>query len=1369
MEGFTRITISGGVNNLASGFLRRFFADLLTTRVVYDYMNANLDGTAFIVEFDSTRTSPVDIASTLQQVLREVNHNIVVRYSPLLRTRVNKNIRSAVSTSGVTNTARNGSKLRRYVEIARSGMFQGTNTVWRAILEGIVLTPREYYREIEESSYIQVLTNPNIDTFDGVATALRDINSHRSIMKVRLLFGRPDAPNIIFLSTDFQRNIYTSEEISNMRRGRNLRSLARSLSWWKIWLNERIDRAALEELLAADNNDSDPGHVIGPDWSPEDLLQNVHLDIRFTPETGSTIPKTFEERNIILTRGASLKDKNIRLNNNMVLKIVDILHYGISETINRKRKLNCLSYCIRKLTNKRFGSESEKDFTFSEANLLVKNAGVRLIHLEGHMSNLKVVEMNSECDERRIKNLQKQLRSPLSYLILYKNHYYAVSGQAKIDIPLSVPQKPIHIEQKILDAFSLDNTRQLHGTLDIETRPLVLDLHKQVESNSKTCLIPMVVCLVILSNSKELLKFTFVTDFDKIKKEAFEYRKKMDVRFRDVIGEAERKVKYTKSGKIRRGYTYKKELQKVLSINLAYFALRSEHNCIYKLFRCLTKLPKVNLLIHAHNGSGFDFPLLLETLRIHFIEKENQIKAVMRKSAILQLLLKLNSTHRIDFRCSYAKIPVSLEKACKSFWWSAVKGQITQNKTTEVEDKFGEKVSTSQLCLMEPHLQPDQYFDVLRKRGLYDSLLEYCMVDCESLFCVIKGATKAFASIYQDVIGFKRDERIALKNIFLNSLTATGIAKKLHRKILNLRQPQLYKAFHLPLRTQQVGYMKTVWDIWRKSVIGGISICNRPGEYGPNAREEKRKSSNSLIVVDYNSQYPDALTTDSDYPLTFGELNTDNSYRISGTYFLIPNVRGGSRKVTDGATWYNKRHIDPETEKVLKHQCQRKDSNDSPCILFPRLHLPHGVFHIAIAQFADNLGFNSIPYKPSKSTSYDWNANIIKDIYICRHDLERVMMTGELVCLTITDKSMLIPAFGSLRKSEVETGWNLFERYSSQELPGFDHYKEIIKKHLGAAIITGNSKIYRPELTKVWSPNSYSPFVASGKHLFGDIYGTIIPKKNQADRDGNEGLRTAIKLVANGLSGSNMKSYQNKRLMLKDCQLSLITSEDLTDVAPVYMASTMLGIVRTKFFDCVDSTVTRHNMIHAETDSIFFEDTEHNRRLISPYLDDVKLGMLKIEVSSVKRAIFIGKKFYFIAYKDGICEYHDNGYGLCSCNIKKAARGIRVKMANEEDFERLMDGESVEFKMETLMRNVSNTNANLAPGVYARPGASRTASVKKLYKDRPHVLTETFGLDMGIPPPRKKPKISLQFPSAEFSTYSAELSEAAIAEAFAVM
>ena len=1240
---------------------------------VITFLAANTMSSVYLVETNLTE-------GEFRRRMGRIEHASITLRSIAPRARRGE-VLSALRSSATPYLQRdnNGrSELRRALAQAADTIFSG-GLLWRPIRNEVIVGFPEWLRAYEHRnrSLLPLVLNPRHLPSLCLGTALQQINVPLRLANFRLVFHRPQAPGSYWASSE----LHVVQRPGNRANGRMPVN---------YFTNAVLDLARRFAEAANEGNNapgSDPSMVLDVDMAdvtPELLLRYAYIQFdtqhsqsrqATSDEGGRASPITEEEYIRIKERVDELRDETYTLNHGQEVSLDQVLSYGVPQKFGG-RIYNCLHHALRPLMHgKKTYFKLKESVSLDRAETALKNEGC------DHVSILSV-------DDEGLVEVRGAAENPLQpgekkyVLVLYNGHYsswYMTAFDNDSGDELSDEDEESEITPEEAELFERLKYQKepFWASVDYETRSMLTDVlcDNNLETNVSTMLVPTIMSMYIdPRDGKEPIMITFETDFHKIHTEGIS----------KLIAEDEKAISTTDKGNIRKKTTkaFVNELAEINRVNWRHVIGNSVHICTYKFLQFWNKLPTTNVLIWAHNGARFDFPILLQSARKHFAHKSTLgagwLDTLLRGTDLLKMEIRLRQKHHLVFRDSYTVFATPLAKFTADF------APHCPKTTSIIDPQTGEEMSSKDLCLGWAHLNPSQYVQMLKKRKLWAIYKDYCERDCKSLLeSVFHARDNVFPSIWSKNPDITPDELAHFSRTFIKKITASAISYEWWQRYTNKRQPMLMT------KLEQCTNVRDALALWRwvhLAVTGGASICDKPGKFG------------NVTVFDVNAQYPYHLMSGRfDYPLSFGEL------RYIGLVLRRHNGLQPCTTCLPGDSCVCRRM--PRHATSIAESDYWRDENTGR-IFLPE-QLPHGFFCCTEGKFAEEQPegwFNSLPAKDG-SLSYNWNATELGYRQVLpRPDLIR-LMKKELT-FVIIHEGQVVDGPSSIRKSEVrDLAWQALKPFWNHS-PIMRVMKQLlwsldIKDKEENRLITQPEIQWRPEPCAVWSPDDYHPEVASGDQLFGGYYTSLLKRRAQAKQEGNKAVDGAVKLMANGFSGKTMKGEWNKALKRSpDGEWTVITTgTPQNGLSKVFLAAYMLAYVRDDLFGDIDETVTRKNVFATETDSMFVRTEEAWRMKAAGKVGEAP-GLWKEEITNTEVAYFIAKKMYMLKCKDG--------------TVKQACKGVSVKEMTLEKYEELWKGQLVDIKMDQLQRKVTGSMI----GLFQLPNAKRTVGKNTIFRKR---------------------------------------------------
>lgn len=231
-----------------------------------------------------------------------------------------------------------------------------------------------------------------------------------------------------------------------------------------------------------------------------------------------------------------------------------------------------------------------------------------------------------------------------------------------------------------------------------------------------------------------------------------------------------------------------------------FFGLDCMTHFVQKLMDLHSK--NIYLDLYAHNGSRFDAMFVINAIKKNpsFYEFMDLEDAIIKGSRVVGFKF-LNHV----FRDTGAYIEGSLEKICSNF-----KVEIAKLKSIKVmnpESGIEEEIDTMDLCLMKPHLGPQEWCNFLlepHNKPLYDAYLKYCMYDCKSLMAVWQKFTQ---SMFSGVIPVEKYPK--LLKVFEKAFTLPGTIMSVFKAVFSA---SLDEADYRELEVKGTRYFQDIYQ-----------------------------------------------------------------------------------------------------------------------------------------------------------------------------------------------------------------------------------------------------------------------------------------------------------------------------------------------------------------------------------------------------------------------------------------------------------------------------------------------------------------------------------------------------------------------------
>ena len=465
-----------------------------------------------------------------------------------------------------------------------------------------------------------------------------------------------------------------------------------------------------------------------------------------------------------------------------------ILHYNLICVNPISVKNNCGIECVNYLLGEKL-KHAKKKYGLKCDDMIPANILLEIYNTINQGSKKPLIIIDETYDDEFDMDTN-------NYILLYKNHYVVVK---------SIKDK------KDIEEGSLNDKRTKRGllTFDFETRPVL----SQGVAITK-----------IMKN--EYGEIVYDDKNKPIKYVEYEYPlvdilccveyidyKSTEKKRKDFIGYYQEDGKYISSA-----YLFVKWM-KIQSVNGHHY------NCI------------------AHNGSRFDFYLIIKALReidISYIDKVQ-----FRGLSVIGIQM---FSHLFKDSCCF--LTNSLNNLCKNF-------KVETSKITSFE-LDGCTISNEQLCFYKPELDVKEFIALqIREPKFWKLYLEYCYADCSSLLEI----WQKFTGCADDLIGKMNSNLLAKCRVnscntigshakkILTNLISGGYDKKKQQRAWNYNHH--YREYLKFFNLEGGKYGDT--DVEKINFIknfkrGGISHCNQAG-----------KHTQGVASVDITSQYPTAM------------------------------------------------------------------------------------------------------------------------------------------------------------------------------------------------------------------------------------------------------------------------------------------------------------------------------------------------------------------------------------------------------------------------------------------------------------------------------------------------------------------------------
>ena len=274
---------------------------------------------------------------------------------------------------------------------------------------------------------------------------------------------------------------------------------------------------------------------------------------------------------------------------------------------------------------------------------------------------------------------------------------------------------------------------------------------------------------------------------------------------------------------------------------------KSRNQPVYKMLDMLATLPYAlghkekqgYVNCYAHNGSGFDFYLVLGPLVHLWRDGSAKIDSIiMKPGRLMNINVSFLTGARYRFLCTYAHLSDTLAKLCKSF---NLPPELQKLATVELPD--GKVMNTMDLCLMERDLDPCGYIRMMKERNYLAAYERYNIMDCIALVHIVEKTALMYGQLLGDAIGSAGFN--TCQEIFRSALSASSASMGFYKENLKRTDMEMSEAF-----TAQSQISEADWVHDKKAIYGGASISNQRGLHYQ-----------SLVVLDQRSQYPHALST----------------------------------------------------------------------------------------------------------------------------------------------------------------------------------------------------------------------------------------------------------------------------------------------------------------------------------------------------------------------------------------------------------------------------------------------------------------------------------------------------------------------------
>jgi hypothetical protein len=253
------------------------------------------------------------------------------------------------------------------------------------------------------------------------------------------------------------------------------------------------------------------------------------------------------------------------------------------------------------------------------------------------------------------------------------------------------------------------------------------------------------------------------------------------------------------------------------------------------------KNPRGKVLLYAHNAQSFDAYFLLnaviELWREGIIMTVENI--IMKPGRIMQFRFMYDTGAVFVARCSLALLGGSSLKDLGISY--DLPPRYRKLETVDLPD--GVTMSSMELCLMRPDLDPIEYVMMLKEKGYVETYMMYNRLDCVALHLVLHRSATKYGALLGDVPG--TPEYFQCEQIFWRSISCSSMSMNMFKLHLSRYNPELFEAF------KAMGANTSVdeWIHIKASIVGGASISGQPGLH-----------LESTDYLDVNGQYPDALS-----------------------------------------------------------------------------------------------------------------------------------------------------------------------------------------------------------------------------------------------------------------------------------------------------------------------------------------------------------------------------------------------------------------------------------------------------------------------------------------------------------------------------
>lgn len=242
----------------------------------------------------------------------------------------------------------------------------------------------------------------------------------------------------------------------------------------------------------------------------------------------------------------------------------------------------------------------------------------------------------------------------------------------------------------------------------------------------------------------------------------------------------------------------------------------------------------------GHNIARFDLYFIISQLT-----KNEQLSCIMKLRGYSVISLNI---YGCNFKDSCLYLTAKLDKLCKDF-------KVENAKQTKIMYN-GVEMTNEQLCFYKPHLSFVDFMNLSVTEPEYWKLYEeYCLYDCISL-CEIWGV---YELITRELI--RTINPLLVQNCTIKTCnTLGGLAIKIIRELCKKDSvakhtyTKVIKFFGRQVKNEKTKQLSFIADekkeaFLRKFVRGGISHCNRPGDY----------AGTPIVGLDIKSQYPSCM------------------------------------------------------------------------------------------------------------------------------------------------------------------------------------------------------------------------------------------------------------------------------------------------------------------------------------------------------------------------------------------------------------------------------------------------------------------------------------------------------------------------------